>query len=84
MKPLLTYFMSMPDATALVKKMNIKKHRNSGHFFELDDDVDQRTVWRNHSQFFKNYNRTDTYIVRLRIFYEKPNETLSNKGGVPN
>lgn len=77
--------MSITDASALIKKMNVKKHRNAGYFFELDDVEDQRAVWNNPDRTIYRDYKYGTPLVRLRIFYEKPDETpLPNKGSIPN
>lgn len=73
----------------IVKSMNLKKHRNAGYSFELEEIEDQQkfkqytSSWYSFSgkEFYKEY-KLDTVIFRLKIFYEKPDETLTDKNRV--
>jgi len=67
----------------MFKKMNIKKHRDAGYRFELNEVEDQKKVWgRPQEAFYANY-KLGTTIFKLEIYYEKPNETpLANKNRI--
>lgn len=70
MKPHLTYYLSLADAMAMFKKMNTRKHRAAGYSFSLSE--------REHGSYASNISnyreyKTPVHIVKLEIFYEKPN-----------
>ncbi len=72
MKPHLTYYISLKHATAMIKKMNTKKQRDSGYSFSLTEADEGRKF-----QVFgsaNNYSdyKPDVVLYKLEIFYKKP------------
>lgn len=75
MKPHISWLISLPHAMKMFKKMNMKKHRDAGYSFELEEVEDQTGVWGHYKEkYFADYTRGTT-IFKLNIYYEKPNET---------
>ena len=83
MKPHLSWIISLPHALQIVKKMGIKKHRDSGYRFELNEVKDQFNArWSSEKAVYADYGK-DTVLYKLDIYYEKPdNEALTNKSSV--
>jgi hypothetical protein len=72
MKPHSTWLISLPDAVKMIKKMNIKKHRNAGYSFELEPIDMQSSIWNKPDKEFYATYKWGTVIYKLNIYYEKP------------
>ena len=72
MKPSITYYISLPHAVAMIKKMHTKKQRNAGYHFELEEYPDQNLVWNKPDKMFYADYKWTTTIYELKIFYENP------------
>lgn len=68
MKPHLTYYISLADAMAMFKKMNTRKHREAGYSFLLSEREHGSYASSNYREY-----KTPVHLVKLEIFYEKPN-----------
>lgn len=80
----ITYFISLKHATAIIKKMHQKKHRDAGYFFELEELAPRLQFNANAMpQTYAKY-ADGTVLYMLKIYYEKPNhETPPVKKGKP-
>lgn len=72
MNPHLTWIISLPHATALIKKMNQKKNRDAGYFFDLVELENRFKAWDHPERMMYANYKHDTVLFKLNIFYEKP------------
>ena len=72
MKPSITYYISLPHAVAMIKKMHTKKQRSTGYHFELEQCEDQHKARCQPQRMFYADYKHGTELFKLQIFYEKP------------
>lgn len=67
---LVQYFISMPDACKIMKKLSTKKNIAEGFFFELIDEnhAAGRTLKYNNKKCFRSNYKFDTPLVHLKIW----------------
>lgn len=72
MKPHITYIISLPHALTIIKKMGIKKHRDAGYTFELNEFEGQQFILRDQTALHYAEYGWKTILYELKIFYKKP------------